>query len=383
MRRPTYFSSKILKNIEPYSFADLCKIAGVEREIDISVDRRFIDIPVLAVVLNELGLPMYAATMFLAERAVMARSMTGATVITYAEGLVCWLHFLKNKTLEPEQATEETLGLFRASLANGKQRNNSMRYASSTANLRVVIVAIFHEWAQKTGILTSPLGMHLITYGTSSTYKRNFVRIVRRHPRVLSQEEISAILAIARQPYRLMFQWALTTGARRFEICNLTLDQLPASETLGYAPNDLISIPILRKGGRDLPLIVPVHLLERTHWYCLTERPQQNSVTPQNIFVNNRRKKIQPVAFTNEFRRCARLAGSDATLHFLRHTYATKVLDFLQRSEQDGNVSNPLKTLQVLLGHAKSETTQIYVHSLSINSPAVYGALSFLYGMAE
>lgn len=383
MPKRTHFSSKTLRNTEPHSFIDLCRLASVETKIDISIDRRFIDIPSMAIVLDERGHPMYAPTMFLAERALTGRSTTGATVSTYAEGLVCWLHFLETKAIGLEQATEETLGLFRAALSNGKQRNNNMRYASSTANLRVVTAAVFHEWAQKTRVLSSPLGEYLTTSGLGGTPSRKFVRIVRRHPRVLSQDEIAAILAVARKPYKLMFQWALVTGARRFEVCNLRLEQLPACETLSYACNDLVSIPILRKGGRDLPLVVPVNLIERTRWYCLTERPRQTVGMPQHIFVNHRKKSINPAALTNEFRRCARLVGSDATLHLLRHTYATRVLDFLQRSEQEGGISNSLKTLQVLLGHSKSETTQIYVHSLSINSPQVYGALSFLYCMTE
>lgn len=383
MPKSTHYSSKTLKNSDSRSFTNLCELAGVGREIHIDIERRFIDIPSIAVVLNEIGHPVYAPTMFLAERALMAKSTTGATVKTYAEGLICWLQFLKTKGLELEQATEETLGLFRAALSNGKQRNNNMRYASSTANLRVVTAVLFHTWAQETGILSSPLGAYLTTRGPTSTSCRNFVRIVRRHPRVISQEEITAILSVARDPYRLMFQWGLVTGARRFEICSLKLEHLPTCDTLNYAANDLVSISLLRKGGRELSLVAPVSLIERTNWYCLTERPQQTSAMPRNVFINQRKNAVSIEALTNEFRRCADLVGSNATLHMLRHTYATRVLDFLQRSERDGDTSNPLKTLQVLMGHSKSETTQIYVHSLSVNSQAVHGALSFLYGITE
>lgn len=380
MGMKTRFSRKLIKNASSDTFDELCRRAQVQNNIDLKLERRFTNLPSLTALLDEVGMPLYEPTMFLAEHSITSRSMTGATTATYAESLICWFQFLASRGTSINDVTEETFGLFRAEIANGKQKNSMLRYSSNTANLRVVTVAAFHEWAQRTKVLKTPLGTYLTEQGTGSRDRKTFLRVVRRNPRALSSEEIASIFSFAKEPYRLMFQWALVTGARRFEICALEKDQLPSLDEISYSTG-LITIRISRKGGRDLDLIVPTTLIEKTLWYCFTDRPNLPGPQRSSLFLNSRNKSIRPAALTAEFRRCADLAKSTATLHMLRHTYATRVLDFLNKCEHAQQNNNPLKTLQVLMGHTRSETTQLYVHSLSTNSPAVHEALSFLYGM--
>ncbi|MNI24562.1 Tyrosine recombinase XerD [compost metagenome] len=383
MESDTKLSCKFLSNIAVRTtFHQLCESAGVIDLFDIDLERRFENLPWMAVICDQHGVPFPMASMYLAERALMGRGGTGDSVRTYAESLLCWLRFLLEKNIKIDSATEETLGIYRAKLANGKRMGHKENYSSSTVNIRVSVAAMFHEWLQRTKLLSSPLGRFLQTNKITNTAKYR-QRVIKRYPKSMSLEEITAFFKIAREPYKLMFQWGLTTGMRRFEICDLTLEQLPNPESLVYSDSGLVSIKVIRKGGKELPVVVPIYLIERTYWYCISERRQPTADAERYIFINKNGQKISRSALTKEFKRCAKNINSDATLHCLRHTYATQILNIFQKNENLLEKNNAMKVVQVLMGHSRAESTSIYVHAATTSSPAVFEALSFLYGSAQ
>lgn len=69
-----------------------------------------------------------------------------------------------------------------------------------------------------------------------------------------------------------------------------------------------------------------------------------------------------------------------APLHHLRHTFAVHVLRILESKANDGEELNSIKALQILLGHARIETSEIYLKAYQISGGATIAALDFLYG---
>ena len=63
--------------------------------------------------------------------------------------------------------------------------------------------------------------------------------------------------------------------------------------------------------------------------------------------------------------RAARLDGS---LHWLRHTFAMTMLVRLQAQAAVKPDINPLKVLQVLLGHGSIQTTAIYLRCVELHA---------------
>ena len=131
-------------------------------------------------------------------------------------------------------------------------------------------------------------------------------------------------------------------------------------------------------------MYVPVSLIEETQWYVLTERSTPLPQFQDHIFIGHHGKSIARQSFSREFRRCADMIGSEATLHHLRHTFAINVLQYLNRLSADKpeEARNNLKTLQVLMGHADVRTTELYLEAMEVTSPAVVSALDYLYGEA-
>jgi integrase len=204
--------------------------------------------------------------------------------------------------------------------------------------------------------------------------------VLKRLPRALSYDEIRLLFREASPTYRLIFKWALLTGMRRFEICQLQVEQIPSPQQLALSRDGFARLNVRRKGSRDITTHVPVRLIEETHWYLLTEHSSPRSEKNGPLFLNSRGTAIHRASVSRIFRHCADRVGTDATFHHLRHTFAIYVLKLLDSAEAQGQTSNPLKTLQVMMGHASFGSTEIYLRAMDVSSDAVMQALDYLYG---
>lgn len=353
------------------------------------------DLPAVCMLLDDNGLPHEEACAFLAYTALRSRSVTGDTVRTYGESLVSWLRFLRKKKRALTAATEEELRLYANTLAREKDREFA-QLSPKTVGVRVHAAAQFAAWGNRTGVMPSPLGTYLLDragrapsygVGTSRVQARArsldpiVPRTVERLPQVLSSEEIHRLFIVAPPRMRLMFRWAITTGMRRFEVCDLTVDRLPSPEYVALKDNGLIPINVLRKGGREKTVQAPSQLVEETLWYVLMERPAPaERVNSKNVFLNRAGRPYSRASITRAFRACADQIGSTATLHHLRHTFAVHVLGALEKLEAKGRPMNSLKALQMLLGHSNVTTVEIYLRAIDATSDEVRSALDFLYG---
>jgi integrase len=204
--------------------------------------------------------------------------------------------------------------------------------------------------------------------------------VLRRLPHIMSLNEISDLFAVAPSPYGLMFKWCASTGMRRIEVCSLRISTIEEARQGWFGERGLANIPILRKGGRLTTLYMPEKLLDDTRWYLLSDRPRPCPGCEDFVFLNERGRPVSRDSLTSTFRQCADRIGSKATLHHLRHTFAAHVLGILEKAEQRGAPMNSLKTLQVLMGHASIDSTEIYLEALDICSDTVMDALDYLYG---
>lgn len=356
----------------------------------------YFNVGAMAAIVDQDGVPLQWPCAFLAETALKSRSATGDTVRTYAEALVPWLEFLRARKIEPSHATEEHLSLYRNHLVNDRHGKTQLQYASSTANHRVVVAAQFHQWGQRRSVMESPLGnfLHERSGGRVSQSLTRPVavrvagprspiapRVIKRLPKVLSLEEISRLFTIVPSQYRLLFQWCITTGTRRFEACSLRIEDLPTASEVAAMDGGLIPIEVLRKGSRLSTIQAPAKLVEATLWHVLVSRPEPASAEYDGlVFLNQHGRPLSRASLTRAFRRCADEIGSSATLHHMRHTFAVRVLEALESFQGKGKPMNSIKALQVLMGHSNMATTELYLRAMQASSDAVFNALDFLYG---
>lgn len=165
-------------------------------------------------------------------------------------------------------------------------------------------------------------------------------------PVVLSSGEVRSVLRVVRDPVRRM---ALTT----IYALGLRLNEGLSLET-GHIDGERLTVWVRDgKGARDRGVPLPRPLLGRLRQYWKTERPASAT---KFLFVpkGGKAAPLHETTLQKTFlaaRADARLE-KEATIHTLRHSYATHLLE--------AGVS--LRTIQQVLGHKSLRTTELYMH---------------------
>jgi site-specific recombinase XerD len=167
----------------------------------------------------------------------------------------------------------------------------------------------------------------------------------RMLPVVLSQGEVRTVLRAVRHPVRRM---ALTTiyalGLRLGEGLSLQTGHIDGQRLVVWVRDG--------KGAKDRGVPLPRPLLARLRRYWKTERPRSSTTylfVPQDGLAPLHETTLQKT-FTAA-RADARIE-KDASIHTLRHSYATHLLE----------AGVTLRTIQQVLGHKSLRTTELYMH---------------------
>lgn len=196
------------------------------------------------------------------------------------------------------------------------------------------------------------LAVHALRFFFVHTLRRDWpvfgllrVHEPRMLPVVLSPGEVRAVLSAVRHPARRM---ALVTiyalGLRLGEGLRLQSGDVD-SERLTVWVRD-------GKGARDRGVPLPRPLLSRLRTYWKTQRPSSPS---SYLFVPpDGTAPLHETTLQKTFMAARHDAGlhKHASIHTLRHSYATHLLE--------SGVS--LRTIQQVLGHKSMRTTELYMH---------------------
>jgi integrase len=213
-----------------------------------------------------------------------------------------------------------------------------------------------------------------------------------RLPRPLRVDELRKLFAELDRPYRLMAEWALGTGLRRMELCGLMVSQLPQTAEVDANAAPLIGMPVtITKDNRPRTIYPPIQLIDRTQWCVGEERAalvksvrwrRPDFRPPPNLFLNRDGNRVTRARLSATFNAAFHAAGLDGSLHCLRHTFAMTMLVRLQRRAAMAPQSDidPLKVVQILLGHASIATTAIYLRCIELHERELSESLAYLYG---
>ena len=189
------------------------------------------------------------------------------------------------------------------------------------------------------------------------------VRQPRRLPPVLSVEEITLLLQAAPGPkYKAALATAYGAGLRVSEVV----------AKVGDVDSERMLLRVERgKGGKDRNAMLSPQLLEllRAWW---REGRQLGVLLPRGWLFPGR-NPVEPLS-TRRLNRAVHAAAEAAGIrkrvspHTLRHSFATHLL------EQDTDI----RVIQVLLGHAKLDTTALYTRVASTTIRAVTSPLDRL-----
>jgi site-specific recombinase XerD len=167
-----------------------------------------------------------------------------------------------------------------------------------------------------------------------------FVHEPRKLPVVLSPEEVARLLdAAPGLKYKAALSVAYGAGLRAGEVVSLKVGDIDSTRMLIRVEQG--------KGRKDRYVMLSPHLLELLRAWWRVGRPQG--------WLFPGRDRVQPIT-TRQLNRACHAAAHMAeinkrvSLHTLRHSFATHLL------EQNIDI----RVIQVLLGHAKLDTTALY-----------------------
>jgi site-specific recombinase XerD len=217
---------------------------------------------------------------------------------------------------------------------------------------------------------TIHIAVHALRFFFLHTLQRDWevfdllrVRLPRKLPVVLSTAEVRGILRTVEHPVRRM---ALSTiyalGLRLGEGLSLETGHLDSERLMVWVRDG--------KGGRDRGIPLPRPLLERLRMYWKAERPRSDSSL---LFVpQGGVGRVHETTLQKTFTAARQQASVDkhATIHTLRHSYATHLLE--------SGIS--LRTIQQLLGHSSLKTTEIYLHVTQCSAERVQETVDRLMG---
>jgi integrase/recombinase XerD len=180
-----------------------------------------------------------------------------------------------------------------------------------------------------------------VTLGRPDLVERTtFVREPRKLPVVLSPEEVVRLLdAAPGLRYKAALSVAYGAGLRVSEVVALKIGDIDSKRMVICVEQG--------KGRKDRYVMLSPHLLELLRAWWKAARPQG--------WLFPGRDRVQPMTTRQLNRACHTAAhmagiGKPVSMHTLRHSFATHLL------EQNIDI----RVIQVLLGHAKLDTTALY-----------------------
>jgi integrase/recombinase XerD len=182
-----------------------------------------------------------------------------------------------------------------------------------------------------------------VTLGRKDVLERiPFPKQATRLPVVLSTDEVAAFFAaLVDVKHRAILMTAYAAGLRLSEVIGLRVDDVDSKRMVIRVRQ--------AKGRRDRYVMLSPRLLALLREYWKLERPT-DWLFPGDVPGN-------PITGKAVHKICVRAAedaglGKHVTVHTLRHSFATHLLE----------AGTDIRTIQILLGHRKLETTAVYTH---------------------
>lgn len=353
---------------------------------NVRIDRPF---PLL---IDDSGRLCREAFEFLYDMSVRGSSESAKTLATYAESLCDWLSFAQRQSPQHLIPTRRRLMQYRAHLLGADNGSKGRRLSNRTINLRLTVANEFAKFsapdsassdAQEVGSGGGAAQNKIGPSNQQSGRNRLLLRLTKKRPRVLKKDAIRALLPTLQMPHRLAFQWQLCTGLRRGSVVALTLDHI--AELCGKFSDGFIDVPT--KGGYMATVYVPPPLLDETLRYVQTDRMSvasiglsdlQTSINRGALFLNTKGRPLTAECYYRAFHRACNKIALKAKTHLARSTYASHMERLLSELRARGEMIDPVKVVQGLLGHADSSTTAIYLDSIAGRNINVLEALSSL-----
>ncbi|OLS36037.1 site-specific tyrosine recombinase XerD [Alkalihalophilus pseudofirmus] len=273
------------------------------------------------------------------------RGLAENTIQSYRRDLLNYAKFLQN-VIDIQTFKDVTRHMIVDYLFFLKEQGR----AEATIARTIASIRAFHQFLLREKLSEQDPSVHL-----------DIPKASKRLPKVLSLEEVEALLTISGQDHlsirnRAMMETLYATGMRVSELINLKLTDTHLSmgfvRCIGKGNKERI-IPLGQQATKALQLY-----LEQARSTMLKKNRHEY------VFVNHYGRPLTRQGFWKIVKKLAEAAKIEKALtpHTLRHSFATHLLE---------NGAD-LRAVQEMLGHVDISTTQIYTHVTKTRMKDVY-----------
>jgi integrase/recombinase XerD len=242
-----------------------------------------------------------------------------STITTYSEALKSFLVFYREKAIS-EINNEDVIVYNNDHIL---KNNLSASYQNQTVNAIKLYFMTVRETKIEVDKIHRPKRAKLL-------------------PNVLSKEEVKLILnAHSNIKHKMMLSLIYSCGLRCGELLALQPVHIDSMRNIVLLKNS--------KGKKDRIVPLSTKILEMLRDYYKVYKPKTYLFEGQTIGLQYDARSLQLI-----LKQALQKSGitKPATLHWLRHSYATHLLES----------GTDLRYIQELLGHSSSKTTEIYTH---------------------
>ncbi len=180
-----------------------------------------------------------------------------------------------------------------------------------------------------------------------------FSKVPKRLPEVLSQEEVVRLFsAVRNQKHSLMVRLMYSAGLRVSELVSLRVKDVEFDRGCGWVRKG--------KGSKDRLFVLSERIREELKDFISSE-----GLDAQDYLFSGRNGHLSTRTVYAIVKRASGCAGFGKRVHphTLRHSFATHLIEN----------GNDLVSVQSIMGHARPDTTMVYVHTAS---PSLIGVKS-------
>lgn len=268
---------------------------------------------------------------------VVDRRVSSATVEVYSAEILRFLVYIRSQNISVEEAAVNQI------VAYLVQRSSHDGISHRTQARNMSALKSFHRYLNEAKIRPD-----------DPTPLIDMPKLPVVLPQSVSYDAVDAILEVIDTTDSLglglrdktMFELIYSCGLRVSEVCTLQVSD--------YRHEDRL-LRIVGKGDKERMVPVGTYARDALEVYLKEVRPKLLGphLQEQTLFLGRRGKPLTRALVWKRFKAYCDLAGVDAKVHTLRHSFASHLL----RGGAD------LRTVQELLGHSDIRTTQIYTHT--------------------
>lgn len=266
---------------------------------------------------------------------IYEKRLSDKTREAYCRELVSFLGYLDDKNIAPDRILPSELEdyiLF---------RRTSVGLEDSTISRIIATLRSFYKYLESKDMV----------WGNPARFVDK-PKSKKHLPKTLTENEVDDLLESIKDDDLLsirdwcIFEVIYSTGLRISETVSLNVSSFSFDDS---------TMRVIGKRGKERVVFVGDKAKDSLFIYLSEVRPKL--ISPKNkredaMFLNRRGKRMTRQAMHKRFHERTEALGLDATVHTLRHSFASHMM-------MNGA---DVRSVQEMLGHADIKTTQIYTH---------------------